>query len=57
MERENLFVCSRCLMGIECREGKQATFIHYASEEDEEENGLTCDWCKEDGFNELYELI
>lgn len=54
-ERENMWVCRRCLMGIECHEGKQATFPHWIDEDDE--TGSKCDWCEEIGFDELYELI
>ena len=55
MKRENLWVCSHCLMAIESREGNQATLKHYVDEDDEEES--KCDWCEQDGFYELYELI
>lgn len=55
MEREHLFVCEHCLMGIECHEGKMATLIHYIDEENEEES--KCDWCEENGFDTLYEII
>lgn len=56
MERKNLWVCARCLMGIESHEGRQATLLHSALDEDEEQ-GLKCDWCEDDGFDELFELI
>ena len=53
--RTNMWVCEKCLMGIECHEGTQATMRHYVDEEDTTES--RCDWCEEDGFDTLYELI
>lgn len=55
MERENLWVCSHCLMAIESREGNQATLRHYVDENDDVES--KCEWCEECGFDTLYELI
>lgn len=55
MERETMWVCSRCLAAIESREGNQATMRHWVDEEDTEES--KCDWCEEVGFDTLYELI
>ena len=55
MERENLWVCERCLMAIECHEGNQATLRHWVDEDDEEES--KCEWCEESGFDVLYELV
>ena len=55
MERETLWVCEHCLMAIESREGNQATLKHYVNEDDKVES--TCEWCYEDGFDVLYELI
>ena len=55
MKRENLWVCSHCLMAIENREGNQATLKHYVDENDDVES--KCEWCEECGFNTLYELI
>lgn len=52
---ENLKVCAHCLMAIESREGRQATYLHYVDADDPEES--KCDWCEESGFNELYELV
>lgn len=49
----NLKVCLHCLMAIESREGYQPTIPHYI---DLEEPGF-CEWCEEDGFDVLYELI
>lgn len=54
-ERKTLWVCRKCLMAIECHEGTQATFPHYVDEEDTTES--KCDWCEEDGFDTLYELL
>ena len=56
MERERLWVCEHCLLAIESREGNLPTLAHYIDLEDEEENS-TCDWCEEDGFDVLYELV
>lgn len=52
MERETMWVCDRCLMAIESREGNQATLRHWVDEDDSK-----CDWCEEVGFDTLYELI
>lgn len=55
MEREKLWVCSRCLMAIESHEGNQATLKHWVDENDENES--KCEWCGEHGFDVLHELI
>ena len=55
MEREKLWICDHCLLAIESREGNQATLRHWVDEDDEQES--KCDWCEEDGFDRLYELI
>ena len=55
MKRETMWVCERCLMAIESREGNQATMRHWVDEEDAEES--KCDWCEEVGFDTLYELV
>lgn len=55
LPRDSMLVCEHCLWGIESREGHQATLSHYVDEEDECES--KCDWCEEDGFDLLYELI
>lgn len=55
MERKTMWVCERCLMAIESREGNQAVMRHWVDEEDETES--KCDWCEEVGFDELYELV
>lgn len=54
-ERKTLWVCPRCLMAIECHEGTQATLCHYVDEDDAAES--KCDWCEENGFDTLYELV
>ena len=53
--RKTMWVCEHCLMGIESHEGNQATLRHYVDETDAVES--KCDWCKECGFDALYELI
>lgn len=50
--RDKMWVCEHCLMAIESREGNQATMRHYVDEEESK-----CDWCEEEGFDTLYELI
>jgi hypothetical protein len=54
-ERENMWVCERCLMGIESHEGNQATLAHGVDEMDAVES--RCDWCKSCGHDTLYELV
>jgi hypothetical protein len=54
-EREHLWVCDHCLMGIESREGNQARLTHSVDELDAIES--RCDWCKQVGFSTLHELI
>ena len=54
-DKEYLYVCERCLMAIESREGNFARKIYRTDEEDELD--CTCDWCEEGGFDELYQLI
>lgn len=53
MERENLFVCEHCLQAIESHEGNQITRTHYVDEDDNSQ----CDWCEDDGFDTLYEIL
>lgn len=55
MERETMWVCSRCLEAIESREGNQATLRHGVDEDDDVES--KCDWCEECGFDTLFELV
>ena len=54
-ERENMWVCERCLLAIWSREGDQATLKHYVDEHDAIES--RCDWCKSCGHDTLYELV
>ena len=54
-EREHLWVCDHCLMGIESKEGEQATLTHFVDEMDAIES--RCDWCKQVGFDTLNELV
>jgi hypothetical protein len=59
-KRETLWVCEHCLMAIESREGYLPTLRHDIDlEYDEEEinENSKCDWCEDDGFDVLYELI
>jgi hypothetical protein len=51
----NLRVCWRCLLGIECHEGKQVTREIPVDWEDENES--TCEWCEGNGFDTLYEFV
>ena len=53
--RDKMWVCEHCLTAIESREGNQATLRHYVDENDDVES--ECDWCHENGFDTLYELI
>lgn len=59
MERETMWVCDHCLAAIESREGNQAILRHDIGLEydDDFEEMSKCDWCKENGFDTLYELI
>lgn len=53
--RETLWVCEHCLMAIESHEGNQATLRHFVDETDAVDS--RCGWCKECGFDTLYELV
>ena len=53
--REHLWVCSHCRMAIWSREGNQMTLEHPVDEDDAVDS--KCDWCKQCGFDTLYELI
>jgi hypothetical protein len=53
--RKSMWVCEHCLMAIESREGNQATLSHYVDEDDDVES--KCDWCEQNGFDTLYELV
>lgn len=59
MERKKMWVCERCLAAITSREGNQAILRHDIDLEfDPEDEGVSkCDWCEDDGFDVLYELI
>ena len=54
-DNKTLKVCEHCLWAIESREGNQPTLKHYVDENDKVES--MCDWCYEDGFDVLYEII
>ena len=54
-EENNLKVCEHCLAAIESREGKQVTRTHYIDSDDLEDS--KCEWCEEEGFDILYELL
>jgi hypothetical protein len=53
--RETLWVCDHCLAAIESREGNQATLTHSVDEMDAVDS--RCGWCRECGFDTLYELV
>jgi hypothetical protein len=55
MAKEKLWICDHCLAAIESREGNQATLRHAVDEDDKVES--MCDWCFEDGFDTLFELV
>ena len=58
MERKTLWICPHCLEAIESREGKQAAMCHDIELEFEDiDKPSKCDWCEQDGFSTLYELI
>lgn len=63
MERKNMWVCHHCLMAIEAHEGNQAILEHDVDEEEwfdsteEYEQASKCDWCEQNGFDTLYELV
>lgn len=54
MEREHLFVCEYCLQAIESHEGSLVTRTHCI---DIDEDNSQCDWCEDDGFDTLYEIL
>ena len=51
----NLRVCDHCLAAIQSREGYLPTITLYVDEEDPVAS--KCEWCEQDGFDTLYELI
>lgn len=53
MTRGKLWVCKHCLQAIESHEGNQATLAHDIDEDEDSK----CDWCEEEGFDALYELV
>lgn len=53
--KDYLYVCDHCLMAIESREGDLARKIYHTDIEDDED--CTCDWCGENEFDELWQLI
>ena len=53
--RETLWVCDHCLMALESHEGNQAILSHSVDNTDAVDS--RCGWCKEVGFDTLYELI
>lgn len=60
MERKNLWVCPHCLAAIESHEGRQATLRHdieLECDEEDFEQASKCDWCEDNEFTTLYELI
>ena len=60
MKHKNLWVCKQCLAAIESHEGKQVTLHHDIELEFDLEDFdkiSKCDWCEQDGFSTLYELI
>lgn len=54
MVKDKMCVCEHCLWAIESREGMQTIVPHYV---DEEDCSSKCDWCEQDGFDLLFELI
>ena len=54
-EREHLWVCEHCLAAVQSHEGNQAILTHSIDSDDIV--GSQCDWCKEVGFDTLYELV
>lgn len=51
-ETAPLRVCEHCLQGIEAHEGRQFVKPIYF-----DGNNGVCDWCEEDGFDKLYEIL
>lgn len=59
-ERKTMWVCYKCLMAIKSREGNLPTLHHDIKLEYDEEDFdemSKCDWCEDNGFDVLYELI
>ena len=60
MERKNLWVCEHCLAAIESHDGRQATLRHDIELEfdfEDFDKMSKCEWCEQDGFSTLYELV
>lgn len=53
--RETLLVCDHCLAAIQSHEGNQATLAHGVDNIDAVDS--RCGWCKDCGFDTLYELV
>ena len=53
-EENNLKVCEHCLAAIESREGSLPYITIHVDLEDDKGK---CEWCEQDGFDILYELI
>ncbi|MBQ3928300.1 MAG: hypothetical protein II710_06635 [Clostridia bacterium] len=51
---EKLNVCRQCLCAIKSREGPQRTTILILSPDEPKES--TCGWCKESGFDTLFQI-
>lgn len=59
-ERKSMWVCHHCLMAIESKESYLPTVYHNIELEYDEEDFdkmSKCDWCEENGFDVLYEII
>ena len=52
----NLRVCDHCLSAIMSREGT-LPYIIYDVDDVEDPEESKCEWCEQDGFDTLYELI
>lgn len=50
-EIKNLCVCDNCLAAIESHEGRQRHITHYI------DNPIICEWCEEEAYNTINELI
>ena len=50
----NLRVCDHCLAAIQSREGYLPTITVHVDLEDDKGK---CEWCEQDGYDTLYELI
>ena len=60
MKHKNLWVCRHCLAAIESHEGKKAILRHDIELEfdlEDFDKMSKCEWCEQDGFSTLYELV